>query len=93
MCFFSAKLLHLIWLIWLPQAGLISLLPWYALQNALLAWIGFWLKSHFSRFEVQPEKTEIRDNVVNVVNVVWLLSWTASILAILASIVACSGLA
>ena len=35
--------LHMIWLTEWSQAQLLSRLPWYALQNALLAWSTFWL--------------------------------------------------
>ncbi len=34
---------HLIWLVWIPVTQLILVLPWYALQDALLAWGLFWL--------------------------------------------------
>ena len=36
-------LLHFLWFFFLPEASFISLLPWYALQNALLAWGVFWI--------------------------------------------------
>ncbi|NJO16095.1 MAG: hypothetical protein HC877_10180 [Thioploca sp.] len=42
---FSGLFLHLIWVVILPQAQLASLLPWYALQNGLLMWGMFWLRT------------------------------------------------
>jgi hypothetical protein len=48
-------LLHLIWLVILPQAPLTSLLPWYALQNGLLMWSTLWLR--IPDFAIVPDKS------------------------------------
>jgi len=57
-------IVHVIWWVLLPEAQLNSLLPWYALQDALLAWTVFWLLSGL---------TKKRD-------LVWLLASTLPIL-------------
>jgi hypothetical protein len=41
----AGLLLHLIWLVVLPQDQPILFLPWYALQNGLLMWGTFWLRT------------------------------------------------
>jgi len=56
-------IVHVMWWVWLPDAQLNTLLAWYALQDALLAWTVFWLLSRF---------TQKRD-------IIWLLTSTLPI--------------
>ena len=52
---FLGAFLHLLWLAILPQAPLVSLLPWYALQDGLLMWGMLWLRTQELTF--LPEKS------------------------------------
>jgi hypothetical protein len=66
---------HVMWLVWLPDASFISLLPWYALQNVLLAEGFFWFR----------DKT-LRSQSETVKNLSWFLKWTSPLLATLAAL-------
>ena len=69
-------LLHSLWIVWQPEAEFSSLLPWYALQNALLAIIILLLSSlmEFKALALDEPKAEALDS-----NIKWLTSLAAGI--------------
>ncbi|BAP58248.1 hypothetical protein THII_3951 [Thioploca ingrica] len=68
---FLGLFLHLIWLMILPQDQLTSLLPWYALQNGLLMWGTFWLRTQDFFTIAEDKQAHLR----------WLLRGLALVLA------------
>lgn len=60
--------IHAIWLVWFPNADPLTLLPWYTLQDILLANFLFWFKDKDS---------------TNKTNLSWLPSWVNPLLVTL----------
>jgi len=78
-------LLHGWSLLWVPFEQVELLLPWYALQLALVAWLFLWLRDHFQRDEKGQESAESESTSdARCKEVCWLLSWAWSGIAALA---------
>ncbi|MCP4697574.1 MAG: hypothetical protein GY862_12100 [Gammaproteobacteria bacterium] len=76
--------LHMHWMLWLPQADWISLLPWYALQFALLGWLAIGVqKRQESSSSAKPEEISFLSKGETGI---WLFTWLAPLLSVLAAL-------
>jgi hypothetical protein len=67
-------LLHSWLLLWVPSGQVQLLLPWYALQLALLAWLFSWLQDRCQQYAEGQELANSTPDA-NLREVLWLLSW------------------
>ena len=67
-------LLHGWLLLWVPPGQVQLLLPWYALQLALLAWLFSWLQDRCQQYAERQEPADPTPDA-NLREVFWLLSW------------------
>jgi hypothetical protein len=85
-------LLHSWWLLWVPFRQVFLLLPWYALQMAVLTWLLVWLYDALRRYRAEPvvaisiapasgEATTVATTKFDILP---LLSWVLPVIATLA---------
>jgi hypothetical protein len=79
--------LHIHWKFWLPQTQWAALLPWNALQCAVLGWLAVWIQKVWIQkkwnvsVSTKPD-APLPENR----NALWLFSWLAPFLSIIAAL-------